>query len=342
MTKLITLLCSILLLAGVANAQSYTFSKRTETYADLDGGRSINENDVWDEDLDKAIPLGFTFRLFGDPVDTLYFLTSNQLTNSFERSDDEFSGHLVVPGSYALVDRAVADGANTPSKSPVTYQVTGNAPSRIGVIEWENAGFSYDVSDERASTLYTNVQLWLYEADGTMEIHYGPNEAGTDMDLTEPIVALLKDYLYSDSQDQETFAEFSYLSGASANPIFMQIPVGDDLDEYEFELDDYPAPNTVYRFTATEPSGLFGPAAEVTSFDVFPNPTADRFHLRLPADLTDRVVQVGVFDVSGRRVADLPVLHGGPLDLSGLPGGLYQLRLRTDTGLTLAGRVVKQ
>ena len=340
MTKLFTLLCSILLVSTVANAQSYTFSMRTETYTDLDGGRSINEDDVWNEDLDKAIPLGFTFRLFGDPVDTLYFFRSGTLTNSFERSNDEFSGHLMSPGSYALVDRAVVDGADAASKSPVTYQVVGDAPSRIGIIEWENAGFSYDISDNQSSTLFTNFQLWLFEANGTIEIHYGPNEPGTDMDLTEPVVVLLKDYYYSDSQAQETFAEFSYLSGAATNPEYLQIPVGADLDEVDYELSSYPEPNTVYRFTTTGASGLFGPAAEVASFDVFPNPTADRFQLRLPAGLSGRVIQLTILDIAGRQVRDQS-WQNDAVDLSGLPRGLYQLRLRTDTGLTLAGRVVK-
>ena len=84
------------------------------------------------------------------------------------------------------------------------------------------------------------------------------------------------------------------------------------------------------------------PAAPASiGLEVFPNPTAGALTFRLPA--TTRIAAVEVLDLAGRRLTAL----GGTgnelnLDLraTGLAPGVYVYRLRTATGVVVAGRVV--
>ena len=77
--------------------------------------------------------------------------------------------------------------------------------------------------------------------------------------------------------------------------------------------------------------------AEVGLLYLVPNPTDGRFSLRGGPEL--HIVETQVFDGGGRRV-----LTGAAgqreLDLTGLPGGVYQVMAVTGDARVLAGRVV--
>jgi subtilisin family serine protease len=80
------------------------------------------------------------------------------------------------------------------------------------------------------------------------------------------------------------------------------------------------------------------PAAAAGAWQLYPNPTAGRLRVALPASLGPATVQV--LDALGRPVvtASLPT-GGGDLDLTPLARGLYVVRL---VGSSLAQRVVRQ
>ncbi|PPK88158.1 putative secreted protein (Por secretion system target) [Neolewinella xylanilytica] len=336
--------CLLLCLSGYLSAQSYSFSVDTETYVDREDGRLLSGTSNWGSDYDLGfdIPLGFPFSFFGRSIDTLYFYERGLYTVP-QPADDIFTGDLMVPNVADLADRSPA--AEGDSRSPITYHLTGNAPARIGIIEWENVGYEDDIYRNNSSTEYTNFQVWLHEEDGTIEIHYGPSSAGViaGLEETEPGVVMVKDYYENPATDSASWAELFYLKGDAASPRWEGIETIEALDTLDLLLNNHAVSGTVYRFTAreTSPSGLFQPAANPAPLPVFPNPTTGRFAIDLAGDLRLGEGRLNVYDAAGRAVGDL-AYPAADFDLSALPDGLYHLRLSTENGRPLVGRIVKR
>lgn len=74
--------------------------------------------------------------------------------------------------------------------------------------------------------------------------------------------------------------------------------------------------------------------AEVQSFVLFPNPSAGVFHVN---DLK-QAESITVYDARGNKVTS-PVMNGNQLDLSFLPGGIYEVIVNTGKNIT-AGTVI--
>ncbi len=347
MYKLFTPLLLLLSLFSDLPAQAYTFSVHDEPYTELQDGRLLNydtlleEPILWDDE-EFLVPLGFPFMFFDTSVDALHlWLDVSVLATRSEADIDQGNmASLLQAYSEDLIDRGYYGGSS--SLSPLTYHFMGTAPDRIGVFQWKNAGFDDEFVKDGVSDYFTNFQVWLYE-DGTIEVRQGPVSsevvAGAE-DTDEATVLLVSEYFIDDATDSVGFGESYYLDGEPENPVFRPI-LREDLDEEDFTLDGFPAEGTVYRFTATGTSGLFQPTRSVASFQPFPNPTADRFTFDLPEDLAVREGRLSVFDGSGRMVRNLYV-PTRDFDLTGLPDGLYHLRLTTETGPPLVGRIVKR
>ena len=77
-------------------------------------------------------------------------------------------------------------------------------------------------------------------------------------------------------------------------------------------------------------------AGEVQALAAWPNPTTGLVQLSFE-DESDLMV----FDVAGQLVQSRRVQPGQPLDISGLPAGIYALTARHTTGV-YSGKIVKQ
>jgi hypothetical protein len=90
-----------------------------------------------------------------------------------------------------------------------------------------------------------------------------------------------------------------------------------------------------------------GSRAGVRSFSAYPNPAADDLTVRFTLERAQRV-DLAVFDLLGRRLRgwDLGLLPAGEqahhLDLSGLPAGLYVVRLTGDAGARATVKVTRR
>ncbi len=336
----------LLLLSVCLSAQTYDFAVSTQAYSELDGGVLLNTDSitgepvVWDDEP-YFIPLGFTLSLFEKSIDTLVWagnaFIADQDPNIPTAKGDEIqliSGYL-----SDVVDRGYI--ASQPSQSPVTYHLTGSSPNAIGIIQFKNAGFYDESSDDGVSDYFTNFQIWIYES-GTIEFRYGPTSPEI-LDGTEDAefgVVLLKDYYYDDRDDSEGFTEGYHLAGDPENPVYTSL-TSQDLEDYDLYLDGVPPSGTVYTFTVSGTSGLFSPEEAIGALNIFPNPATDRVSLSLPADLKGRLNRLEIFDGAGRRVRDLAPVPAF-VELGDLPVGLYHLRMTTDAGRTLVGRVAKR
>jgi hypothetical protein len=90
---------------------------------------------------------------------------------------------------------------------------------------------------------------------------------------------------------------------------------------------------------------LAGRSAAVlrNALEIYPNPAAETVQLRLPGVPSARPATIEVLDMLGRpvrqRAAQLSAADAVPVDLRGLPAGIYAVRVRCEE-VTYTGRVV--
>lgn len=152
MKKLITPIFAITLLLAytTGTAQTYTFSKHTETYTEIS---SVAPAFLQSPKYADTLALGFNMKIAG--------ATGNKL-------------YVVKRGSISLAGMPVTDFvfetfSTEHSQGAYTYTVTGAAGSRIAKLQFKNVKFDHDFT----AGDYMNYQVWLYEANNTIEVHFG-------------------------------------------------------------------------------------------------------------------------------------------------------------------------
>jgi hypothetical protein len=313
---ILRIICAIIFLqSGIhIHGQTYHLSVTTAPFEHLEGGTSAI-NGVWD-DPDLVLPIGFGFPFFDTVLTHLYLRSSfSFITLSNTPASATLSGIVVFGGD--IVDRGFQEGT---SLSPITYQTTGSTGNRVFTAEWENAGFYWDLFNNGSSTDFVNFQLRLFEADGTIEFHYGPNQHSfPEIDYNGnmgPSVQLIEAY---NINSQMSLGEVLLLSGDPVDPditttlqdIFLDSPIPEDL---------------VYRFTR-EPTGVLDPVVKFNYYH--PNPTTGK--LTLSDDYhQEKVLEVNVTDANGRHCLsdDQPK----EIELFDLSPGTYDLLITTTGG----------
>jgi endonuclease I len=91
------------------------------------------------------------------------------------------------------------------------------------------------------------------------------------------------------------------------------------------------------------PTASRGAAVLRNALEIYPNPASETVQLRLPGAPAARPATIEVLDVLGRpvrqRAAQLGATDAVPVDLRGLPAGIYAIRVLCET-VTYTGRVV--
>ena len=317
-------------------AQTYNFSVSTGTYTDLSGSTSINEGSTWD-DPDLIVPIGFDFQLFDT---TLSELVLGDGVFGGLQSIDMNSGlwPAVVYYGVDLVDRGydVDQGsAVTGSLSNISYLVEGDAGSRICKIEWNNAGFYFELADDLVSEDFTNLQIWLYEGTNEFEIHFGPSSISQPflsfLGTTGPGFALISSIdIDIDDIDGEAYS----LTGDSSSPVMEEITsLYDDLDYLEGNAPE----GTIYRFSRNT-TGL-AEVQQPVSFSVYPNPAKDQFSVVIKNEEI-KVEAISILDNYGRLVK-LAEANANQINVSDLVSGVYVVQITTDRGLSTQKLIIE-
>jgi hypothetical protein len=268
--------------------QIYGFSTYNSVYTPLDNPISLNNGVPW-VSLDYTVPIGFDFNFFNTSIDTLYFVP-DQGSPLLSSSNAEGGVHkLINPYGAVLIDRGYMTST---SLSPVSYQLSGSAPERVLKIEWKNCGFYFDLEDDGQSVDFINYQLWLYESDGKIEVHFGPQKISQPNLAynyeTGPQVSLIPAY-YVDLDSISTASQ--WLDGPATNPamVVTGLPV--------FMDGDIPV-NKVFCFTNLT-VGL-KPSHE-SECRVFPNPFNDDLTLELPLEFSGPCL-VEIYNLAGCKL----------------------------------------
>ena len=321
---------------SVAHAQTYVLTVSSQPYEYLQGSTSLNGNMTWD-DPNFEVPLGFDFNFLGRPAVRSLFLTDDGLGGVFfdaVRFTEGISA-FVAEGSD-LIDRGYDFNVDMPtlgSQSDISYLTEGNPGNRITKLEYRNAGFYAELEADGISTDSINLQVWFYEVDKAIEVHYGP------VSVTQPALSYEGNggqqvgFALDFDENDDTFRRINFATGPSANPIFVPVAPTDDFPYLTGTVQE----GTVYRFTQRT-SGVG--EAQLASIDISaaPNPTTGQFVLTL----AEGAARPELVEVLGLR-GEVQRSYGGDnnsYDLSDLPAGLYQVRVRTAEGVGVV-RVVK-
>lgn len=292
--KRITLLAAILVASISAKAQDfYTFTKSEATYEDLTDAVSINNGEAW-WFLSEMGPFESTFPIsvFGQEFNKFAFIDGNFITFN----DDDSLITFFYPTIAFLMDKGYPDS----NQSPVSYKIEGNEGSRILKLELQNAALVPElIFQEPTPTLSTflNYQIWFYEADNSIEYHYGDHNI-TDLTLlNEEGMSIVILELYNFIEEETERA--GLVTGAVENPVYMEFASEEDFPDNPEEvltLSDIPQPNTVYRFELN-PASVDG--VEKPVFSIYPNPATEIVNLSFYETI---YTEYAVYDMTGRNI----------------------------------------
>ena len=313
--------------AQADESQYYTFQKDSAAYITMDPAKmnSANKGDVWVEDTTFNIPIGFNFFFLDHQLTEVGI---NQ-TNLFMLQRDHY---IAAFGNFLMMDRgnpfsAKDDtAADTISYSPINYIVDSSkgANSKILKIQWDNAGYFFD------SSMFLNVQIWLYQGSNNIEIRYGTSHVNLNKSQVYgcgPLVGLAK----VDTVKRVDLYEF-YLNGNEHNPDTIGLN-----QTGKRCLNNVPNPGIIYRFIyhdrlgiAPEPHG---------GFSMFPNPASGNFNINL-AENKESTLEIT--DVTGRIVKTDLINSSTVINISGIQNGVYFVRLSQNGYMYMQKLVITQ
>jgi len=312
-----TLSLAALLLPAVCMAQlPYTVTVLSQPYAPLEEATALSpeqydDDQGWDDPSFSA-PLGFDFSFSGYVVDAMDQVGLGALMMGTTIGGNILL-HGVMPTNYDLADRAINGG----DPSIIRWQTEGVPGEQVFTIEWANAGMYDEVFDSSGSSLsYVNLQVRLFEADNSIDYHYGPSDIAAEITNFEPQISglLLELDLFSYS------GTVLALGGDPLDPDLEQLANVDNW-YYGPYMNSYPADGTVYRFGPTGVNLDLDEAASA-AFTVSPNPTADYLNVQFSGAREWKVM-----DTAGRTILAGQGQDGVRVDMTGLQAGTYLVAL---------------
>lgn len=296
MKKLILLFTAIFCLSNL-KAQ-YNFTNTTGTFTPLTAGTNMAAGFSWDDD-EFNIPVGFTFYAYGKGYDSVVVESNGSLF---------LHNGLTYNTIYAVNDTIPAFAGNTDDlldrgSSPILYQVSGSAGSRVLTVEFRNAGYY----DDGGVNDFVNFQFKLFEGTGTIEIHYGPTSvpAGT--------------YYATVGLSQVNF-----MNGTQLNPQFLSgAPASPTLVNFSMMMNDVPSNGRLYRFTDITLD--VNDVELIESVKFYPNPANDILNVEMP---TGQSGQITLLDITGKELSHFYVSEGNSIiNLHSLSPGVYLVRM---------------
>lgn len=165
----LSLLALSILFICKANAQKggYWLNVSSGTYSEFTTGTVVSATTPWDSTANFTIPIGFNFNVESSTTDKVYL----HGVHSF--CVDTFTQPILH--GFQLLNAALIDRGSGSSSSPISYELSGTAGSRILKVQIKNAGFIQEMINHGTLNDYVNIQLWLYEGTNVVEIHFGPS-----------------------------------------------------------------------------------------------------------------------------------------------------------------------
>jgi hypothetical protein len=311
----------------VLGQAGYDLKVSTEVYVPLATGTVVSGGTGWVEP-NYSIPLGFEFPI-GDTVVNTFNLASNVVGTGTVNS--VLTTGFMLTGAQ-LCDRGLS---KLKSESPLRYEVSGAEGHRVFKFEYANAGFAEEYFQYHTNADHLNLQIWLFEASGVVEYHFGASSVAHDADYfpanSGVSIGFVRNYGVN-TRD----AESQYLLSGPA----MQPSVGcAGQMESANGLIGLPPAGTVYRFVPMpkQPAALHT-ISEEKRMTVFPVNCRDFIQVVNPLHEQTRFE---LLSAGGGCVQRGDLQHGGNrISTGGLTEGMYILVVNGPSGTELH-RIIK-
>lgn len=297
MKKTVFLLLLIMAAFIKINAQTlYSFSVASAPYATLSGGISFHSILP-----DTIIKTGFPVEINGITNDTLFL----RLPFAQINTDN--------PGSYSLGLQSFGaeqlDGTHE-------YLISGTVGNRVLKLQFSNIKFSHDFT----GLDFINYQVWYYESDKSIEIHFGPSSVANPQSY----------FVVGEGVKNGAAIGFNnlWLTGSPSSPTTTTL--------YGSTLNGTPPPGTIYKF-GVSPTNLPDNVAK-TKYQslIHPNPVSDMLYFIEEVINSDYVISdiTGKIWLEGRTKVS-------PLNISSLAKGSYFIKLIDNKKTTITQHFIK-
>lgn len=304
-------------LSWVAQAQFSMTSSSGNSYQELANPVSLNNGTVWDEGSNFIVSFGFNFVINGQ-TNTALTVKGGGGVNFPGSGFKELQLFFTPFGGYLLRDR----GTNT-SLSDISYEVSGSDGNKVLKVQWKNAGFVQWYSTS-STTDYINFQIWLFEADHHMEIHFGSHQASpgtygypgsTSISNPGPCINLNYDQCSSVFNIYGPADLPSYLFYNLCSP------------NYSF-LQGTPSNGMIYNILPSIATATTE-ARNTFALTAFPNPAKDNLQIsNVPADIK----AITLVNISGQTYETNYTYNSASevqFSLNNLPDGIYFVKMIT-------------
>jgi hypothetical protein len=299
----------------------YSFSTFTTNYQEITG-TLLSGGLKWD-DLYYPVPLGFDFKIYESENDTVTFSEA-----SFVTFNDAMNDPLVTFASPMFED--LCDKAFMPQTdmegdnggvSPVSYTITGNAGSRVCIIQVKNAGFFEENNANNASVSAINFQLWLYETSHDIEFRYGViNIQNKSLNLINPL-----GFLCGMAEDMN----FNSLSSSNSDVLSgpQNSPTKSTFTGVSQVITGQIESGRVYKFTRIHPNPVaINEKSNMTQPAIYPNPASDLLHIGKAFANSNNTMEI--YDPTGKLLLSEKAKE--EIDLSQLKKGVYIVKISGD------------
>ncbi len=325
MRKNILYLSIVLLLHSFTLSAQYTLSTFNDPFVPFTNGTSLSNGLTWD-DPEYILPIGFDFTFLGLTSNTIYF---TELGGGLTIVDDIQNPTLATTFGIIdndLMDRGVdtnyADFEDQPNgQSDISYILTGSVGNRILKIQWANAGFYSDIVYDNVSRDYFNGQLWIYEADSSIEMRYGPSSVSQPLLSYDSVIGPSVVFGKIDNSNPVLYG----LTGSTSAPTIDTLNFNNSQVIY---LNNTIPDGTVYRLGPSNPSSS-REVVDLGKARIFPNPCTK--NLNISGIEINEIKKIEIHNSLGQFVKNYSA--NVELDIEDLEKGIYTLSIYTEKGI---------
>lgn len=336
MKKPLLLLAMMIGVASFAQT-TYTISTYTSTYSELVNASPVElledwEEEYWDDPL-FFVPLEFGFEVGDSTYNSIIQFGSgaDMLIANLNYVDSTLTSPLVH--LFGIMED-FADAAAIPGLTPseITHNTTGVAGSRIMKLQYKDAAFYDEVyGPEPAAENRMNFQMWFYEDNGIMEIHFGesniPNPELAFYDNPGPGILIATDASFDDG----SVGWGAIVIGNTSNPTLLQVDMEEEPEE---SLNGVPESGRVYRFTPSINVGLS--TVNGPEFSLYPTIAQSEIWVK---DAKVANAAYRIMDITGKQVKADHFSGNTSVNISDLNAGVYIFSI---DGMSHAVKFVKK
>ena len=321
---------SLVILNPVLKGQ-YSMNTALLPYQDLAAPISVTGGSVWNEGSNFPIYFNFNFAISGQTYTALSVQAGGGLNFPGLGTKELFVYHTPF-GGYLLKDKGVSS-----SISSIGYEISGNSGQHILKVQWKNAGFVqwYSTSD---TADYVDFQIWLFEADNHIEIHFGnsstdPGTYGYPVATSDPNPGPSIKFWF------DQCSNFLGVTGPANLPSYWFY--NSCTPNYTF-IDGTPSIGITYFINPSQTSGLSD--IGIKDLKIFPNPAQDFITLSGTGDFN--AVDISIMDAYGQSYSPEKIYLENPdllsVSVKNLAPGIYFIRLTGGDNKTTISKLVKE